>query len=381
VVVGRRRHVFARTPATEESDRTFIHRVNESPMGTPITLKHTLAPGDVTCMTACVRDLALTYPDRYDVHIYTSCKTLWDNNPYIVKAHGKGPPPNIPVYRMDYGRYINKANSAPIHFLTAFHQDLGSKLKIKLPTLYPKGDLHLSNWQKENAPIDGRYWFIIGGGKSDFTAKIWSYARWQQAINMLRQFGVRFVQGGALHQKHYQPTFDGCLNLVNKTTLRDLLWLMYHADGVICYVTAVMHMAAALDKPCVVIAGGREHWWWEAYVNVKEQHFGPYAAKVAVPHKFLHTQTLLPCCKDRGCWKSKVQTTEPDKHRLYCKRPVDDRHGQMYPKCMDMITPEHVTEAVLSYYRDGVLQGGPDGSGETRDVPVVREPAGHAAAS
>jgi ADP-heptose:LPS heptosyltransferase len=323
-------------------------------MGKPILLKHRLAPGDITCMTACVRDLALQYPGKFDIHIYSSCKTLWNHNPHIVTAKDK-PTDGMPMYKLNYGRYMSGSNREPMHFLTAFHQDLGPKLGLKLPVVYPHGDLHLSEEQKANSPVEGRYWYIIAGGKKDFTCKVWSYGRWQQLINVLRQYGIGFVQGGALHQGHFQPPLSGCLNLVNKTTLRDMMWLIYHADGVICYVTAAMHIAAALEKPCVVIAGGREHWWWEAYVNTHEQTFGSYAKPVRVPHRFLHTQTLLPCCKERGCWKNKVLTTEQDKHRLYCKKPVDDGYGRKYPKCMDLITVEHVADAVLSYYDEGVM--------------------------
>jgi hypothetical protein len=106
----------------------------------------------------------------------------------------------------------------------------------------------------------------------------------------------------------------------------------------------------------VVLAGGREHWWWEAYVNVTGvENFGAYSQPVKVPHRFLHTQGLLDCCLDRGCWKNKILHTQKDKHRSYCKQPVDDDYGQTVPKCMKMITVDHAVEAVMSYYADGTL--------------------------
>jgi len=323
-------------------------------MTQPILLMHNRAAGDIVCMTACVRDLALTYPDKYKIHVHTSCRTLWDHNPHVTPLNSKHTN-SMPRYRLDYGNYIRVANRKPMHFIAAFHADLSHKLKTTVPILAPYGDLHLSDEQKATPPIDGRYWFVVTGGKSDFTCKIWSAARWQQTIDILRQFGLRFVQGGALHRGHTQPPMRGVLSVVNKTNLRDLLWLIYHADGVICHVTCMMHMAAALHRPCVVIAGGREHWWWEYYGNAAEKHFGPYAAEQPVPHRFLHTIGKLPCCKDKACWQNKVSSIEKDKHRQYCKKPVDDGHGQLYPKCMDLIQTEHVVEAVMSYYKDGTL--------------------------
>jgi hypothetical protein len=306
-------------------------------------------------MTACVRDLALTHPGQYDVHVWTSCQTLWKHNPHVVGVHGK-PVQGMKRYDLTYGHHINQANRVPLHFLTAFHRNMKEHLHIDVPVLKPYGDLHLSDWHKENPPVAGRYWYYIVGGKSDFTTKIWSSVRHQQAINILKQYGHQFVQGGANHSGHWHPAMDGVLNLVNQTNLRDMMWLIYHADGVVCTITAAMHVAAAFQKPCVITAGGREHWWWEAYVNTKYDNFGPVASrKLKVPHKYLHTQGLLDCCHDRGCWKNKVTRNQRDKRKSYCKYPVQDGYGQTIPRCLDMLTTEHVVDAVRWYYDTGIL--------------------------
>jgi ADP-heptose:LPS heptosyltransferase len=319
-------------------------------MAEPILFQHGRAAGDIVVMTAAVRDLAVTYPGKYEIHVSTSCRSLWQENPHVFKNWGH-PPADIPRHKLTYGAYIPRANRSSRHFITAFHQNLQERLSCEVPVLQPKGALYLDDWHKQNPPMNSRYWYFISGGKSDFTTKIWSATRWQQTINILRQFGLKFVQDGALHRGHRQPPIEGALSTVNKTNLRDMMWLIYHSDGVICGVTCAMHMAAALDKPCVVIAGGREHYWWEAYTNwnVKEQ-FGDKCAPVNVPHQFLHTQDLLDCCNGKGCWKNKVTPAEPDKGRSYCKHPVDDGYGQIYPECMQLIEPAHVVEAVLSYY-------------------------------
>jgi hypothetical protein len=60
-----------------------------------------------------------------------------------------------------------------------------------------------------------------------------------------------------------------------------------------------MHLAAAVEvppgmpknRPCVVVAGGREPPHWEAYPH----------------HQFLHRAGSLLCCDDGGCWKSRVR--------------------------------------------------------------------------
>jgi ADP-heptose:LPS heptosyltransferase len=323
-------------------------------MASPIVLVHNLAPGDIVVMSALVRDLALTFPGRFDIHVYTSCTTLWDNNPYIAQAW-KTMPPDMPAYTLKYQPMITAADRLQLHFLTAYHRSFEEQTKIKVPLLLPKGDLHLTEKERDESPVSGRYWIVINGGKSDFTNKVWSGLRMQQVVDRLRDYGIRCVQCGATAHGNWHMPLSNVLDLIGKTNLRELLWLIQHADGVICPVTAAMHMAAALDRPCVCIAGGREHWWWEAYVNVQGvDHFGPIASgKVRAPHRFLHTQTLFDCCSTKGCWLNKILRSQPDSHQSYCKRPTEDGYGQAIPQCMAAITVDHVVDAVLSYYQDG----------------------------
>jgi hypothetical protein len=128
-----------------------------------------------------------------------------------------------------------------------------------------------------------------------------------------------------------------------------------------------MHVAAAFDKPCVVIAGGREEPWWEAYVD-DYAAFGPKAAPVTVPHRYLHTLGLLECCKLKGCWKRKVIKTADTDPKHLCKLISPTMSGQVIPECMNMITVDHVVEAVMSYYEDGTL---PAIGAPKTDTPVM----------
>ncbi len=41
-----------------------------------ILLTHWRAPGDTVCMTACIRDLAMGYPGRYEIHVAGSCPAI-----------------------------------------------------------------------------------------------------------------------------------------------------------------------------------------------------------------------------------------------------------------------------------------------------------------
>jgi hypothetical protein len=213
----------------------------------------------------------------------------------------------------------------------------------------------------------------MGGGKSDNPVKHWDYAWYQETINELKRLGIDCIQCGAIDKGHYHPPLENALNLVGQTSPRDLMNIIYHADGVICPITAAMHISAAMDTPCVVIAGGREEPWWEGYTNDYD-NFGAASKKVTVPHKFLHTIGLLDCCPKKGCWRKALRRFKPkDKH--ICKKVDRQPTGQMLPRCMAMITVDHVIEAVMEYYEDGMIPpiGKPSGKYKARSEEKPQE--------
>jgi hypothetical protein len=317
-----------------------------------MTLSHERAPGDIVTMTALVRDIHAAFPGKYLLSVHTPTPEIWRHNPYVVREDRENPGRWV---KLDYGEGIRRAGKESIHFLTSWHANFKKQTGISVPLTLPKPDLYLSPEERDTRIIDGRYWVMLSGGKNDFTTKHWVYSRHQEVVDALRLCNIPVVQVGSVEKGHKHPILDGALDLVGKTNLREFIRLIAQSEGVICTITAAMHIAAAFDKPCVVTGGGREEWWWEGYSNVTH-NFGPLASgKVQVEHQYLHTIGLLSCCKHKGCWMSKVTANEKDKNKSYCKRPVIAENGQTVPECMHMITPEHVVAAVQSYYTNGIL--------------------------
>lgn len=311
-----------------------------------------MAPGDVLMLSALVRDLKLTYEDKYDVGVVTNMPALWHHNPHLTK-YGEGEK-NVHKLQMEYS--IQSPKKRRVHFVTEFHRAFEARTKIKVPVWRPKGDLHLTDEEKHCPFVSGRYWVIVPGGKLDATVKFWSQQGYQDVVDRLIPYGLRFVQEGAVKKGCCHPPLKNVLNLVGMTSMRDLIRNIYHAEGVICGITFPMHVAAVFDRPCVVLAGGREEPWWEEYSN-DWGAFGDCCDPVKVPHRYLHTIGLLDCCLNGGCWKQRVISL-PDRarhNRLLCSKPLRQEDGQHLPKCMDMITPDHVIEAVMWYYEQGYL--------------------------
>lgn len=343
-------------------------------------LSHHRSPGDIMCLTSLMRDIHLTYPGQYETDFNTTVTPIWDNNPYVTKLwnHDKKRPqlhkPNTQMISCTYGKGLREQARETIHFCAYFHRDFERQTGIKVPCHKPHGELFLSEYEKKTPPVNGRYWLILSGGKSDYPIKVWYSKYFQEVADELGRLGFGVVQTGANSKGHWHPRLEGnhVIDLVGWGSFREFVQQIYHADGVICGVTAAMHMAAALHKPCVVTGGGREAYWWEAYSN-EHQGFGPIASgKHPMPHRYLHTIGLLECCQYHGCWRNKVVKISAD--TSLCKYPIINPEMPV-PKCMMMITPTHVMNAVRSYYYDGSVQP-PPGTLIEQEVLSLRKTAG-----
>lgn len=312
-----------------------------------LILQNFLSPGDILMLTAAVRDLHLTYPEQFQTDVRTSCGQLWENNPYLTRLNEDDP--EVEIIRCEYP-LIHQSNHLPYHFIHGFRLFLSEKLGMPIQPHAFKGDIHLApeekNWLSQVDEITEkagtRFWIIVSGGKKDFTAKWWDPTRAQAVVNHFRD-RLLFVQCGEGGNHHVHPPLQGVISLVGKTDLRQVTRLMYHAEGVICPVTMFMHLAAAVptrperpvNRPCVVVAGGREPSQWEAYPH----------------HQFLHTNGCLPCCDNGGCWRSRIVPLGDgdEKDKSLCLFPVQTATNLMLPKCLNMITAHHVIQAIERY--------------------------------
>ena len=320
-----------------------------------LILSNHQAPGDIVMLTAAVRDLHLCYPNQYLTDVRTNHPELWENNPYLTPLNEQDK--EVKVIPCHYP-LIHKSNQLPYHFIHGFIEYLNGELGLQIKPTAFKGDIHLTQEEKKQASQvkevtgeDTPFWIIAAGGKNDFTIKWWSAERYQQVVNHFKG-RIQFVQIGL--KEHYHPDLEGVIDLRGKTDLRQLIQLVYYAQGIVTPVSLLMHLAAAVPmalnpsrvfgtleglhslRPCVVIAGGREPVHWEAYPG----------------HQFIHTIGALPCCATGGCWKSRtVKLNDGNKNdRSLCVDVVGN-----LPHCMDMITAEEVIRRVEIYLTHPVL--------------------------
>ena len=303
--------------------------------------------GDIVMLTTAVRDLHLCYPDRFITDLRTTCSELWENNPYVTPI--KDDDSEAELLDCSYP-LIDRCNDTPYHCLHGFIEFLNDRLNLQIKPTAFKGDIHLSPQEKawfsqvhEFTREDIPFWILAAGGKYDVTIKWWSSPRYQQVVDYYRG-KIQFVQVGSYGDHH--PPIKGAIDLRGRTNLRELIRLVYHSQGVLCSVTGSMHLAAAVEtkkstgeRPCVVVAGGREPAHWEAYPG----------------HQFIHTNAAVPCSTYGGCWKDRtIQLRDGDPRDKPAHLCVNVVNG--LARCMDIISASEVIARIETYFRGGVLK-------------------------
>ncbi len=293
----------------------------------PLFLKTDQAVGDTVAMTAAVYSLHKAHPGKYLTAVESPFPEVWEYNPDVSPVDV-----GAQEVRMHYPA-IHQSNERGVHFMQGWCEHLGRALGIEVPLMTNRPRLYF----EQDVYPQGDYWVVCSGGKRDFTNKQW---HWYQTVVDILHGRVKFVQVGENKEDH--PRTHGTENLVGETNLRQLFRVVRRARGVLCGVSLLMHVAAALEKPAVVIAGGREPVAWNAYPR----------------QQYVHTVGALPCSSPQGevggaCWRSRTVPLGDGTllDRDTCLYPMESRGyvSQKVPKCMSMIYPSSVADLVLRY--------------------------------
>lgn len=282
-------------------------------------------------MTAAVRDLYRAFPGRFEISVDSKYPDVWRHNPYV---HPRAFPGTVIDCRK---AVIDRTGSTGRHYVHAYLDLLNQHLGTNAEISEVKGDIHLSEeeqgWYSDIFNLCGRevpFWLICSGGKFDIPIKWWDHRRYQRVVDALHG-KVQFVQVGAWGNHH--PALNGVIDLRGKTSVRDLVHLVHHADGVLCGVTSLMHLAAAVparnpNRAAIVVAGNREPKSWEAYPD----------------HFYLTAGTDLKC---GNCWNGTFSEAAQ-------KLPGVCNHTRNHlPKCMDAVTSDQIIELIHGLESEG----------------------------
>ncbi len=298
--------------------------------------------GDRLMFTPAVRDLKASKPD-YQIGVVSAGPEIWLNNPHLDCSVTEQNADHI--FNIGPGKVTRGSKTNGLHIAQAFAQSLQEQLfeaaLIDRP-LYQgpiRPDLHLSPAERDYRLIDGYYW-VVNIDTGPFSAKRWPPERFQQVVDALPN--LTFVQIGLAKDNRYRLEGPNVIDLIDRTKIRDLFGLVYHAEGCISLVSSLAHVAGAFQRPCVTIAGGREPDTFERYPN----------------HRYIDNVGALPCCRHAACWHNALSACED--------------HDEQHARCMRLIQPHEVSDAVLSYYEGGALDRIPPSIEPARRRPLIR---------
>lgn len=287
-----------------------------------LLLKADQAPGDMVSMTAAIYSLHKAHPGKFKTAVESLYPDVFAHNPDVVSVDSLDNPSPL---HMHYAS-IHQSNDRAIHFMQAWCEHISAALNINVPLATNRPRLYFTDPE----PTQGNYWLVCSGGKNDFTAKLWGYDNYQKVVELLRG-KIKFVQVGSEHDNHQRLLGTG--DMVGATNLRQLFDLVRRCKGVLCGTSLLMHVAAALNKPAVVVAGGREPVAWNAYPR----------------QQYVHTVGALQCRSTQGhigeaCWRSR--TVPLNDGTMWDVNPCEQPENGT-PACMRLITPTHVSELII----------------------------------
>lgn len=325
--------------------------------------------GDSVVFAGALRELTRCYPGQFDIEVECSSPEFWSGcsfargiprtKPSATEIEtrsslGSLASPTCPSHVESAGqleelgyryvsvdqRFFNGSNEPGLHLLQAFIRAINRELDVEATVRELRGEVFLTPDEfAAKGPVEqllGRrvpYWVICNGGKFDRTVKWWPNESYQSVVDALRG-RVLFVQVGRSFD--YHPRLHGTLDYRGWSDLGVLRRLVYWADGVVCPITSLMHLAAAVPRPpgveghrpCVIVGGGIEPPHWTKYPG----------------QDFLSTIGELPCT-GQGCWKSRtVSLGDGDVRDDDSLRCLDvDR---LAPRCMRLLEPSRVIGSI-----------------------------------
>jgi ADP-heptose:LPS heptosyltransferase len=296
-----------------------------------IILAQTQSPGDILTMSRAIGDLKESFPE-WSIDVRSPAPEIYHHNKRLTPL--KKGDPGVEYHQIGYDD-INISGWNGLHFTDAFRRDIERKLGVTIKKTGIRPELWVSEGEANIRPhlvyhkadYAGPYWILNAGRKPDNELKF--YHRWQEFVDLFNEHfkgAVRLVQIG--HESHIHPKLTGVIDLIGKTTLRELIVMAYRAEGSIGPLSLQFVISAAFEQPHVVLAAGKEGVRWHIY-----------------PHgRYLYTNGALECCKWDGCWLGGVKG--------HCKNLIS-YNGTTVPRCFDLIQPYQIIDAVEMYYKGG----------------------------
>ncbi len=289
--------------------------------------------GDTLVFTCAVRDFKAMFP-QIRINVQATAMHIFDHNPNLDPTLK---PTTENTIKIGPKTATNASNRKDWHFCNAYRVSMEEALNVHIPQGESRPNIYFTQ-EEYDAPrlFDFPYWIISTSGEKGWGCKMYPHTKWQEFVD--QNPDIHFVQIGTAEDNAPRLRGANVIDYIGKTQsrdtgIRDLFKLFLNAEGSIGLVSFHMHLSGALHKPAIVVAGARE-----------PVHFTRYEG-----HAYMSTDGMLPCAV-KACWHCDIKA---------CTNPVmrPDHNGkeEIVPKCVDIIQPAHLSDALAMFYRGGRL--------------------------
>lgn len=216
--------------------------------------------GDHVILTGAVRNVRAVYPD-IKFSISTDYAEIFENNRDFVIDTG------VRLPRITYGTLYEEQRALNGNLVEGFTKSLCKAIgveEVKPVTKTPY--IVLTDEEKERAKKWNGKWLVNATFQTCGVSK--GYPWWEFVISTLNSSGLQLVQIGGNESRDISCNLDGVLDMRGKTSIRDLITMIYGCEGIITPPSCSMNIGAAFGKKMVVIVGGRELPQLSGYENV-----------------------------------------------------------------------------------------------------------------
>ncbi len=262
--------------------------------------------GDIICMTPILESLRKDHPTAI-IELETSWPDVFNNNPYITKVYGVRH-----GYQVGYDRLIElNINYASYRLIVEEAEKISATKTIsKVPQLFLTS-MELKEGEKIVNSLREKEEDVIAVvnlqmTRSNWKGRCWNLDESKKLVKMMTDVGLKVIEIG----KDIPSIEYANLNLINKTTLRQLFSVIANCDFFVGIDSMCLHVAQAFKKPSYVIFGATE----------------PISRIVDFSCTFPIRLDDLPCI---GCYQKKKKSTYN-----HCNLSTED--------CMQKLTAEEV---------------------------------------
>lgn len=209
--------------------------------------------GDSVILTGAVHNVKAEFPEIEFVYSgFPQYREIYKHNPdFSSSADGC-----INLGYIGYGEGEEKAlrgNHVEAQTMTLCE-------KMKIPYVPYKTRVPILRLTEEEIESGRKYqnkWLVNANCQQYSISKY--YPHWQEVIDGMLDIGLNIIQIGGNEARDITTNLSGVEDMRGKTTVRELMAMVYNCSGIVSPSSGIVHIGAAWEKPTVCLIGAREN--------------------------------------------------------------------------------------------------------------------------